>query len=91
MLTVMYARQSFRIYLQGNVRVKTRTKMRSKQALLIGRTGKDTYRAMSRVQIHMNNNNSKRQQEQQLYKDGKQWNLNGERLNETRKVNKQRI
>ena len=45
-------------------------KVRLKQALQTGQTGKDTYRAMSRVQIRMNSNDSKREQEQLLYKDG---------------------
>ena len=60
MLAVMYASQSFNIYLQGNVHGKTRTKAKPKRALQTGRTGKDTYRAVSRVQFHMNSNDSQR-------------------------------
>ena len=45
-------------------------KVRLKQALQTGQTGKDTYRAMSRVQIRINSDDSKREREQLLYKDG---------------------
>ena len=37
----------FNVYLQGNVHYKTRMKVRLKQALQTGQTGKDTYKAMS--------------------------------------------
>ena len=56
----MNERQVLNVYLQGNVHYKTRMKVRLKQTLQTGQTGKVTHWAMSWVQIRMNRTTLKR-------------------------------
>ena len=66
-------------------------KVRLKQALQTGQAGKDTYRAMSRVQIRININDSKREQEQiTVQRWAQQWNQNRDGETERgRRINKE--